>query len=987
MTPERWRQISQLYTAAVARSETGRSTFVREACGGDEELRQEVESLLANPASAEGFLDRPAVAVAAHLVSDVGASVLIGRRIGAYHIQTWLGVGGMGEVYRARDTRLGRDVAIKILPKLFTSDLERLARFEREARVLASLNHPHIGAIYGLEDAEGVRALVLELVEGDTLADHIQRGPVRVPEALTIARQIADALDAAHEKGIVHRDLKPANVKISSDGVVKVLDFGLAKVAAGDAASPDLTQSPTVTVGGTREGIILGTAAYMSPEQARGQTVDKRTDIWAFGCVLYEMITGRTAFAGQTTSDTIAAILEREPDWQALPQSLPPSARRLLLRCLEKDAKRRWRDIGDARIEVDEALAGPSHADLTRQKPAGITRRTAISSLAGAIAGSAATGFFAISRYRGATPRNLTRFAIAMPEGEFHQISFNKRLAISPDGARIAFGTIGQGSGAKDAFGRAVANNLYMRSLSDLESTRVKDVASGHTPFFSPDGRWVGFFQLGTYQNGMRKVALSGGAPVTVCAAGPLAGATWADGDTIYFVSEMPGGILSVPSAGGQPKEVVKIDLAKGERILKYPHALPGGKAVLFTVATADAESFDDAHIAAFSTQTGQRKILVEGGTHPRYSPSGHLVYGRNGNLLAVRFDPDRLEVTGQPFTVLEGVLMSRNTGVANFDVSASGDLAYLPGQADGGARTLFSVNRDGTAEKLPLPPRSYLHPRISPDGHKLAIEIEGSNHDVYVYEFASGVLSNITTDGVSHWPVWSPDGKDIGYRSGPMGHFQLWQVPADRSHAPVQLPADGVAQSAESYSPDGRAIAYTAVSPGAPSSIMVASLQGDWRPRPIDNTKYAQGSAKFSPDGRWLAYCSNESGMPQAYVQAFPGPGPKIQVSTDGGTDPVWKRSGDEIFYRNGDSMMAVSISTAPTIRAGRPQELWRGHYTHGTSSSCGLPGATSSNYDVTADGTRFLMIKDDDQDRTTSRQIVVVLGWSEELNRVSKT
>ena len=404
----------------------------------------------------------------------------------------------------------------------------------------------------------------------------------------------------------------------------------------------------------------------------------------------------------------------------------------------------------------------------------------------------------------------------------------------------------------------------------------------------------------------------------------------------------------------------------------------------MFTLATSDSESFDDAHIVAFATETGQKKVLVEGGTCPCYSPSGHLVYARNGNLLAVRFDPDRLEVTGQPFIVLEGLLMSRNTGIANFEISMSGDLAYIPGKADGGARTLFIVDRSGQAEKLPLPPRSYLHPRISPDARKLAIEIEGSNHDIYVYDFASGVLSNITTDGVSHWPVWSPDGSRIGYRSGQMGRFQLWQVPADRSGPPKHVQATGFSQNAESYSPDGQAIAYTVNAPGAPSKIAVAPLDGDRVPQPLDNTKYAQGSPKFSPDGRWLAYCSNESGKPQVYVQAFPGPGPKIQISNDGGTDPVWKRAGSELFYRNGDSMMAVAVSTAPNFSAGRPQELWKGHYSHGMSSSCGAPGLTSSNYDVTPDGQRFLMVKDEDQD-ITSKQIIVVQGWSDEIGRSS--
>jgi serine/threonine protein kinase len=895
-----------------------------------------------------------------------------GARLGPYEIRALLGVGGMGEVYLARDSKLGRDVAIKILPQIFTSDPERLARFEREARMLAALNHPHIGAIYGVEDTESVHALVLELVEGDTLAERLRRAPVPVTDALAIALQIAEALESAHDRGIIHRDLKPANVKVTPDGKVKVLDFGLAKAVVSNTTGPDLTQSPTMTVSGTYEGAILGTAAYMSPEQARGKTVDKRTDIWAYGCVLYEMLTRRRAFVGETASDTIAAILEREPDWTKLPAAAPAHVRRLLRRCLEKDPSRRLRDIGDARLELDEALSSPAQADL--QEPALMTRRTAISALAGAAVGAAATGIFAISKYRSAMPRNLTRFAIPTPEGEFLSASFNDRVAISPDGTRIAFNT-GTGS----------TPNFYTRSLSELESKRVEDVVSGAAAFFSPDGRWLGFFQLKP-TIAMWKLPLSGGAPVAVCPAGSFAGATWSNGDIIYFVSEVPGGILSVPAGGGQPKEVIKIDTAKGERVLKFPHALAGGKALLFTVATVDSESFDDAQIAVVSLPTGERRILVERGTHPRYSPSGHLVYARNGSLLAVRFDPDRLKVTGQPFTVLEGVLMSRNSGMAYFDISASGDLAYVPGKAEGGARTLVWVDRTGKAEPLPLPAKSYLHPRISPDTRKLAIEIEGTNHDCYVYDFASGVLSNITTDGVSHWPVWSPDGKNIGYRSGPMGRFRLWQVPADRSRPPEQVPATGASQSAESYSPDGRAMAYTTAALGAPPKVTVVSLQGDGTPRPLDDSKYAQGSPKFSPDGRWLGYCSNESGKAQVYVQAFPGPGPKIQVSNDGGTDPVWKRSGGELFYRNGDSILAVAVSTASTFSAGRPQELWKGHYSHGMSSSCGAPGLTSSNYDVTAEGKRFLMIKDEDQDLATSKQIIVALGWAEELNRLSK-
>ena len=719
--------------------------------------------------------------------------------------------------------------------------------------------------------------------------------------------------------------------------------------------------------------MILGTAAYMSPEQARGRPVDKRTDIWAFGCVFFEMLSGRKTFSGDTVSDIIAAILEREPAWDRLPQATPPSVRRLLRRCLEKDPRRRLRDIGDMRLELEDAVAGLTGEDLDR-KPVGMTRRAAISAMAGAAGVGAISGIIGFSRYRVATPRKLTRFMIPLSEGNIFNPSFNKRIAISRDGTYFACNpTVPRGG-----------NQILIRSLRELELKPIEGVGAG-IPFFSPDSQWLGYIEAaGSAQ--LRKVAMTGGAPVTIFTSvlPGAAGVTWADLDAIYFVPDTPGAMMRVSAAGGEATEVIKVEFDKGERAHKFPHALPGGKAILFTLATSDSESFDDAHIVAFATESGQKKVLVEGGTCPCYSPSGHVVYARNGNLLAIRFDPDRLEVTGQPFTVLEGVLMSRNTGNANFDISASGDLVYIPGKADGGARTLFLVNRGGRAEKLPLPSRSYLHPRISPDARKLAIEIEGSNHDIYIYDFASAVLSNITTDGVSHWPVWSPDGKQIGYRSGQMGRFQLWQLPADRSMPPKRVRATGFSQNAESYSPDGKAIAYTVSAPGAPSKIAVTPIEGDPVPRPLDNTKYAEGSPKFSPDGRWLAYCSNESGRPQVYVQAFPGPGPKIQISNDGGTDPVWRRTDSELFYRNGDSMMAVTVSTAANFSAGRPQELWKGHYSHGMSSSCGAPGLTSSNYDVTPDGQHFVMIKDDDQD-VTSRQIIVVQGWSDELSRSS--
>jgi serine/threonine-protein kinase len=877
----------------------------------------------------------------------------------------------MGTVYKAVDTKLGREVALKMLHPELLEDAANVARFEREARMLASLNHPHIGVIYGLETHETTRFLALEYVPGLTLVERLRQRAIPIREAMLIAQQIAEALEAAHAKGIIHRDLKPPNIKVSESGQVKVLDFGLAKPLEQSEAplSSDITMLTEKRTGAIA---IAGTPAYMSPEHASGKKVDARTDIWAFGCVLYEMLAGRPAFAGATLTEIFAAVLEREPDWAMLPKATPDALLRLLQKCLRKDPHTRLRDIGDARIELQDLLAAPEK-DNTSRAPA-MTRRTAIGVLSGALAGAVGTGVFAISRYRNGVPRNLTRFAVTAPEPGIFVASFNARVGISPDGRTIAFNTTASG-----------LDLLYLRSLAELESKRVKDIQSGGAAFFSPDGRWLGFLTTNIAELAIKKLPLSGGAPVTICPhnIGPC-GAAWADDDTIYWVDENPGGLMSIPVNGGQPKEVAAIDFSGGERLHKYPYALPGAKAVVVTVTTAETATFDEGRIVAFSPRTAQRKVLLEGGTHPKYS-SGYLLYGHDGKIMAVRFDPDRLEVQGQSFMALEGLQMSRNTGVANFDVSASGDLIYVSGVCDGGARTLVWVDRNGKPETAPLAAKSYLHPRLSPDDRRLAIEVEGPSHNLFVYDFDRGVLADITTDGVSHWPVWSPDGTQLSYRSGPMGRFTIWHVPADRSRAPQQVQATGVSQSAESWSPDGNAIAYTVAGPGNPARIMIASLDGSHQPESIDKEKAPEGSPKFSVDGRWLAYCSNESGKPQVYVQAFPGPGPKIQVSSDGGTDPVWKRNGGELYYRNGDSMMAVPVSTSPSFKAGRPQELWKGHYSHGMSSSCGPPGATSSNYDVTADGKRFLMIKDDDQDKTVSRQIVVVLGWADELRRLS--
>jgi serine/threonine protein kinase len=957
MTSDGRQRIEQLYREARALTGEEQSAFLSEACIGHPELKREVESLLAQG------LEPPTETLAA------AVPLAPGSQIGQYKIVEHLGAGGMGTVFRADDTVLGRQVALKVLRPEMIGDAAAAVRFQREARMLASLNHPNIASIYGFEEQRSVKLLALEYVPGPTLAELLRRGPLPIRQVILIGKQIAEALEAAHAKNIVHRDLKPANIKVNDAGQVKVLDFGLAKTVERQREVSAETSTVTLGVELTQPMTILGTPAYMSPEQARGEELDARTDIWSFGCVLYEAVTAKAAFRGKTFTEILAAVLERDLDWTVLPGETPASLRALLKRCLRKDRNNRLHHIADARLELEDLPAQPAQETAAQSR---VTRRTAIAAFSGAAVGAAATGVFAISRYRDAVPRNLTQFAIELPEGRLHNPSFNKRVAISPDGAAVVINAIGSDG----------STIPYIRFLKDLEWRQIKDVPYAAGPFFSPDSRWFGY-QADTF-GGLRRQPLSGGASAVVCRTVNFYGGTWADGDVIYFVPEFPSGLMSVPGAGGEPREVLKIDFENGQRQHKFPCAIPGSDTLLLTTATADTATFDEAHIMALSPKSQRTKVLIEGGTHPRFSPSGHLLYARDAKVFAVRFDPRSLDVSGQPFPVLEGVLMSRNTGAANFDVSATGDLVYTAGICDGGARALIWVDRDGKAETLPIAAKSYLHPRLSPDERQLAIEVEGPSHDLYLYDFSRGVLSNITNNGVSHWPVWSPDGKHLSYRSGPMSKFQIWQIPADRSQPPVLVPAKGDSQSAESWSPDGSAIAYTSRSLGGPPKVMVAYVGGRQEAKEFAGGKAPVGSSKFSPDGRWIAYCSNESGKPQVFVQAFPGPGTKLQISSDGGTDPVWKRNGGELYYRKGDSMMVVEVSTAPAFKAGPPRELWRGHYSHGMSSSCGAPGATSSNYDVAADGRHFLMIKDDDLDRATSRQMVVVLGWSNEVRRL---
>ncbi len=885
---------------------------------------------------------------------------MIGQTLGHYRIEEQLGAGGMGVVYRATDSKLGRQVAIKVLPESFAKDPERLARFQREARMLAALNHPNIAAIHGLEESGGTHYLVLEYVPGNTL-----EGPLPLAEALRVASQIAEAFEAAHEKDIVHRDLKPANVKVTPEGKVKVLDFGLAKAVTAQPTDATVSQAGE----GTQLGAVMGTAGYMSPEQARGLPVDKRCDIWAFGCVLYETLTGRRAFGGRTLSDSIAAVLAGEPDWEALPVETPPHVRALLRRCLQKDLGRRQRDIGDARLELEETRPGD---EATGRGGESRSRWRALTVAAGSLLlGALLAGVVGWSLRPKGPPAAVARFAVDLPPNEIVTFDHAPSAVLSPDGTRLLYSATSAGGGRQ----------LYLRRLDQLEAKPIPGTAGARNPFFSPDGQWVAFWQ----NFKLRKLALSGGAPVALTDVESIGGSHWAPDGTI-LVSGYPEGVWRIPAGGGTRREVTDVDASKGERSHRLPQLVPGGKAVLFTIAPEGVETYDDARIAVQSLETGDRKILIEGGTGARYSPTGHIVYARGGALLAAPFDVQRLRLTGTPVPVLEGVFQSLGTGTVHFSLSDDGTLAYVPGSAVGAGRVPVWVDRQGREETLALPSRAYLHPRISPDGRQLAIEIEGTSHNSFIYDVARGVLSKFSTDGTSHWPLWTPDGKRLTFRSWRTAGFTMWWAPADRSGAEERL-ADGTRQSAASWSPDGRVVAFTQLDPETGADLWVLEVGGGRKPVPFLRTKFNEGSPRFSPGPKgaplWIAFSSNESGRNEVYVQAYPGPGARTQVSSEGGFDPVWTRSGRELFYRSGNKMMAVAVTTGAAFSAGRPQMLWERFYAHGLSSVCGAPGPSSSNYDVTPDGQRFLMIKENEQDGRYTR-IHVVLNWAEELKRI---
>lgn len=877
-----------------------------------------------------------------------------GSRLGNYEVIELIGEGGMGSVYRANDTQLGRQVAVKVVRAQFTEDPDRVARFSREARLLASLSHPNIATIHGFEESSGVRFLVLELVPGATLAERLARGPLPVREALGLAAQIAGAIEAAHDGGVIHRDLKPANIKIAPDGRVKVLDFGLAKAFAPEPGAPINAEAATRAASGTGAGMVLGTPTYMSPEQASGEEVDKRTDIWAFGCVLYDMLTGKTAFGCETRSDTIAAILTRDPDWSRIPADLPSSIRCLLRRALDKDPKRRLRDAGDARIEIEDAIAARHEASGVSSGGPGsgrTGRRNRIELAAGAItlAAISAAGAWMLKPTASQANRPAVQFTLALPAGEHLDGLDYPAVVLSPVETHVAY-----------VASRGGPPRLFVHALSALDGQPIEDTEGALSPFFSPDGEWIGFFADGK----LKKVRVTGGAVTTLCDASIGFGGAWDQGGTIVYAPGNGSALWQVPADGGTPHPVTKLDTARGEFSHRWPELIPGVDAVLYTAGTEG--SWDDAEIVVQSLKSGVRHTVLRGGTNPKYlAGSSLLLYARGGSVFAVSFDAGSGKTTAGATPVLSGVLESSD-GAIQLSASRAGSLAYLTGDAEVAARRLVWMDRQGNMQPLAAPPRAYSSPRLAPDGLALAVTITGAERDeVWTYNIAQNALAQVTFEGGGS-PVWSSDASRIIFsasRDGPPAVF--WRH-RDGSGADERLTRSPRAHVPNSASPDGRTLALVEYDPAAGRHILLLNVD-DRALRPFLGSAVNEKAPAFSPDGRWVAYVSDESGRDQVYIAAAGDPKRRATVSTDGGSEPVWRRDGAELFFRSANGMMAAAVATRPNLVVRPARLLFEGVFDTG--------GASRPAYDVSADGTRFLMVTRRESERP-QHELRVYLG-----------
>jgi serine/threonine-protein kinase len=891
-----------------------------------------------------------------------------GTRLGAYEILAAIGAGGMGEVYKARDTKLNRDVALKILPEAFTLDGDRIARFRREAQVLAALNHPNIAAIHGFEDSGSTHALVLELVEGSTLADRIAKGPIPVDEALPIARQIAEALEAAHEQGIIHRDLKPANIKLRADGTVKVLDFGLAKaMEPASAISPAMTASPTITTPAqmTGVGMILGTAAYMSPEQAKGRPADKRSDIWAFGCVLYEMLTGKRAFEGEDVADTFASVLRGDVDWRSLSAVVPAGVGALLRHCLAKEPRHRIAHISTAQFVLQEGsfANSPSERSEAVAALAALTRRSrqwmmATMLLLIAIAG----GIWVWLRHPASNLVQPLRFEIPLPAAQALAETVDRSITLAPDGTALVYVS-------------GVTTRLMIRRLDRLQSEGLGDSGGVRYPFFSPDGKWVGYFRNGE----LRRVSVIGGIAQTVCRyTGVPRGATWGPDDTIVFTTSDPStGLLAVPAGGGEPQVLTKPDASNGELDHVTPSWLPDGRGVLFSVTTQPDNA---GHIAVLDRRTGRYRVLITG-IQPEYVASGHLVFVAQGAVRAVPFDATSFTIRGNPES-MEQVAIRGFTGVADYTVSRTGMLVFSPpaaGTQASGTRSLVWVTREGKEEAIRATPRAYFSLRLSPDDTRIALDIRERENNIWIWDVRSQQLTKLTDGTGDQMPVWTWDGRRIVFSSQRGGNRRVFRQFADGTGIAEPVDDGKTALWPGALSPDGSRLVVTQFTDKGGDDVSILSMSGDKKVTPLVNSGASERSPDLSPDGHWIAYQSDgDDGVNQIYVRPFPDVlSGRWRVSTSGGTHPIWGKNTSlrELFYVDNEGYLtAASFQTTPTFSVGRLTRVLQTPYF--------VVGTRGAVYDVTRDGQRFLMIKGDDSGGISMR-LVAVLNWFEELKQ----
>jgi Tol biopolymer transport system component/predicted Ser/Thr protein kinase len=940
MTPERYKQVGDIYRAALDLDPGERAAFVERECAGDDALRSEVESLLEYQDQAERFIETPAIDLMARGFSVARPLLSAGERLSRYRIVSELGAGGMGEVYLAQDTQLGRQVALKVLPAAFTQNPDRLKRFQIEARAAGALNHPNIAIVHSVEEHEGQYFITMEYIEGRPLGESIPAQGMSLDTFFDLFIPLAEALTHAHEKGIIHRDIKPSNILVTSEGVPKILDFGLARIQKNDTDSGKDPRTRSLT----RFGEVMGTPAYMSPEQAEGHRVDQRSDIFSFGVVMYEALTGQRPFKGESYASIISNLLKEEPRSIAeiRPQS-PYLLSRLIAQSLAKDRRNRYQTMREVRTILKEARAEVKKGVWVRAGRRRMSRKS--SQLQGWLllgwiilaAGTVGLTIWGLSRIMRTTTKPIARFAVTPPQGQQRNLT---EAQISPDGKYLVF-----------ASRRGERSQLFLRPLDQFEARPMAGTEGAARPFFSPDSQWIGFFQS---DNKLKKVRVSGGAPLTICEECRTEFESyWGEDDTI--IASDSTGLYRIPAGGGTLQRLTTVDETGGEKSHRAPQLLPGAKSVLFTINTAKGP-----RPALLTLETGRWRHLVEDGeaSMSQFVRTGHLVFARSNQLMAAPFNLDGQEVTGPARTVLDGLFSSQN-----FRIADNGTLIYLP-DTTMAENSLVWVDRLGQAAQILTNRANYRSPRLSPDGKRVAVQVES---DIWIYEIGSGRGIRLTFEGENQSPLWTPDGKGIVYSSRRNNTWFIYRSALDKGSEPEQLLQSEYRHVPYSWHPSGEALALVAIYSSNNSDVVMLSAEGN-RISPFLTSPFIEDTPRFSPDGCWVSYFSMESGRAEVYVQPYPGPGEKIPVSRGGGMFPIWTAKGREIVYRQGGKLNSIPVKTAPDFTAGTPKTLFEGRFLTG--------------YDIAPGGEKFLMVAN--EQGTWPAQIHVVLNWTDELRRL---